>query len=390
MNVEKMYAIAKSIVEDQKVCNVQTQITTIGSHLQQMVSQPNQAQHQTNLTNQLNSLKEQSVKSAYNDYPPLWKQVCDELGFTNLLGENFYELVNDVIRRNGITPSSALEEINEIKARIVALTAAVKQLITVLNSLESECEKLEDGQCELGVMIPRDAITESLISLSKEFKEINSIVSVYEEIATGSRSSVKVRTISSSDYGLFLDLLPEVAVGLAVGIERIVELYKKSLEIKRLKQELADIEVPDEPLGPLNVYMGNYMDEGIKDFSKTYIEENANNSTKERKHELEKELRVALNKIANRVDRGFHLEISYKPIAEEDELEEGQETETETEAENRKVHEKLSEVVSHQTFLKTTGKQVLFLEEDVSKLKDDMKSTKKKVVKKSTKKTQKE
>ncbi len=71
---------------------------------------------------------------------------------------------------------------------------------------------------------------------------------MFSEIAVGKREPLKIRNISSSDLTVYLDYAPPVCACVALAVEIIVALYKKMLEIKKLKKELADQQVPEDKL----------------------------------------------------------------------------------------------------------------------------------------------
>lgn len=59
-----------------------------------------------------------------------------------------------------------------------------------------------------------------------------------EPLGTGSWPPLKVRTIASSDFAVYVGMAP--AAALAKSLDWVLEAYKKLLEIRKLRQGLAD------------------------------------------------------------------------------------------------------------------------------------------------------
>jgi hypothetical protein len=82
-----------------------------------------------------------------------------------------------------------------------------------------------------------------------------------------------------------------------------------------------------------------------------------------------RELRLALKKIANRVDRGFNIDVRVAP-PETTEAEEGEEADPE-EAENLKYYEMIEAASENLQFLRLEGDPILSLPEKPEKSKKD-------------------
>ena len=238
MNTEKLYSIAQTLQADLKETQLQSLIGNLASTLQNVVSQPQQPQHQQQLSNQLEQLTKNLKASKVNDFSPLWHQVLAELGLSDLLGERLSMRIAEIFEHNKITPATAHERIKEIQASLKSKSAAIDQVVTSFNALGLESETLDAGECEVGVLIPRAFVDNKLPDLGKELEELQDIFSVFEEITTGSRPGLTVKSISSSDFGIFLNMAPEVAACTAIAVERILAMYKNYLEIKKLHNEL--------------------------------------------------------------------------------------------------------------------------------------------------------
>ena len=150
-------------------------------------------------------------------------------------------------------------------------------------------------------MVPRESIDSKLDRFTKELTDMAKIIGVFEELTTGQRREPTIRTLSSTDLTVLLDIWPISGVALATAIERIASFYKQVLEITKLKAEVARLALPEAMTQQLDQHEANLRalrDEMISNYE----------GQKARKHELETELLIALHRIANKLDQGIHFE----------------------------------------------------------------------------------
>jgi hypothetical protein len=179
-------------------------------------------------------------------------------------------------------------------------------------------EELEPGTAELGVLVPRGAVSNDLHSFGRELQRLDRTFGVFAELATTTQEGFQIRTISSSDLSVYLEALPQVAACAAVAVERVVALYKKILEIRRLKSELAEQGVPEESLEGVLTHADDHMKEGLKPVVEELLDEYYEGKDKKRLNELRTYLQSSLNEIANRIDKGYHIEVRVEPPEQAD------------------------------------------------------------------------
>ena len=364
MNTERLHVIARAVVDDIEECKLKKRLEQLTNQLQNLVNDPSQPQHQQNVSERLKDISEELKESKSNSFPPTWKQSLNNLGWDGLLGNQLLETLNEIFSRNQITPSIAYEEVNEIKDKINTLESAFSHLIDSFEALGIGADDLNPGECELGVLVPRDFVKNKLEDLGKELHELNKIFDIFSEIATGSRPGFEIREISSSDLSFFLDILPEVAVCMAVSIERIIATYKRILEIRKLRSELNEVGVPKSKTKSIEEHANTMIDDEIEKISSQVLDEYYVGENK-RKNELNVELKHALKDIAARIDRGFNIEIRVEPIEENEE---------EVDEKNGKRKQNINQILeSAKTlkYLKGEGDPILCLPESNEKEKED-------------------
>jgi hypothetical protein len=142
-----------------------------------------------------------------------------------------------------------------------------------------------------------------------ELEELDKLLGVFSELATGTREGFGIRTISSSDLSVYLDAVPPIAACVALTVERIIALYKGLLEIRKLHGDLAKAGVPPERLKGVEEHANGLMQEGIDAEAKKIVDTCHADVDEHRRQELAIELRICMNKLANRIDRGFNISV---------------------------------------------------------------------------------
>ncbi|HOE76706.1 MAG TPA: hypothetical protein PLK07_08950 [Rectinema sp.] len=211
-------------------------------------------------------------------------------------------------------------------------------------------------------MIPRKAVSNCLPELAEELKELSFILNAFSEVATGKKVDLPIRSISSTDLMVYLDAVLPFAACLAVAIERTVTLYKQLLEIRKLREDLRKQGVPDEQTVGIEDYANKLIEGGIEKASVEIIDKFYHQKDGGRKNELLNAVRISLNKIANRIDRGYNLEVRVEPI-------QAKEEDTKKDQHIREAILTIQSATPKMQFLKLEGEPILKLPEGKEKAK---------------------
>lgn len=358
MNAERLHRILIDFREDLNSSQLIDSLNSIRTYLQNQINRPTEPSYQQNLVSSLQTFYENLIKSNYNNYSPTWKQIIDETSDNLKFGTDLKEQVEKIFSSNQITPAAALNDITTISDKSQSFKSHIDNLITAFEGLKIGAEELSSGECELGYTIPRIFVKNKLHSLNKEIGELSFILNSLTEAITGEKEDYEVKTISSSDFLLYVGISIYVAKVLSEVVEKIIDNYKKILEIKKLRNELKAAGVPDKQAKGIEDYANEVMAKEIE----TLVQETIKNYTKKdvaRRNEITNALRIAFNKIANRIDNGFNIEIRVKelPVVEEADKTEDlkkQEDFIKSILQNAKTME----------FIRTTGQPILQLKEN--------------------------
>ena len=263
MNIEKLNSLANDIVIENKKLQFVAKFQNILNTLQNVIAQPQQPQHQKNLANQLNELKGALATSLVDKLSPAWYQVLVELQIENILGVKLIERIDNIFSKNQITPANAKTELDKIFTTLNQKMNGFTNIVSGLKTLNIGLDKLEEGECEIGVLIPREYINNDLGKLGDEIKELTFIFSNYSELIIGKKESFQIRNISTSEPLITVTTVTAIVVGVAKSISWLIDNYKKLLEIKKLKTELNKQGLSDESLQGVIDHSNNFMEKSI-------------------------------------------------------------------------------------------------------------------------------
>ena len=340
MNAERLHAICIEVKESIESVSLVNKLKQVVGALQNVVNNPQDSNQQQALTNNLNNLYEALQDFPTEQFSPAWCQSLDELGGAEILGNILEQKVRSILERNQITPATAHQELQEIFKELQQFKGAVDGVITAFDQLEIGAEKLEPGECEVGILIPRGAVHNNIYEFGRELQDLNFVFGTFSELATGERETFEIKTISSSDLMVFLAAVPPVAACLAHAAEKIINLYKTLLEIKKLKSELKKQGLKEDEMKGINDHANSVMSKGVEELTTEVVEEYYQGNDDKRKNELTNAVRISLNKLANRIDQGFNIEVRAEPAEEP----EGEEVETEDEQKTREYVDRVLSV----------------------------------------------
>ena len=257
--------------------------------------------------------------SSINDFSPAWRQTLEELSVDDILGNNLKDQIEEIFQSNQITPSVAHDELEELYSRLEAFKTSLQQITTGFDSLKIGADELEPDACELGILVPREAVKNKLNSFGNEIIELDKLLGTFSELTTGTRPGFNIRSLSSSDFNVFLDSAPIVGAGITIAVERIISVYKQILEIRKLHKELKDQGVPAKNTKGIKSHVSSIMETEIDKLVEVLLKRYWKKDDPERRNELATDLKFALRRFAKRIDQGYNLEVRVNPPDEDEE-----------------------------------------------------------------------
>lgn len=275
---------------------------------------------------------------------PFAQRVISELGLNELINPELSEKLTHIVNESNYDPAGLSEKIKKYSDSLNARIKLLRQMESSLDKLGVEYERVDDGESEIGFMLPRELVGDKLSDLSKEFDQLNKLARAIAEISHDTEDyEPRVRTIASSWWQIFLDLSPEQIGIWIIAIERIISLFKSNLEIKNLSNQLREQKMPDKITKAIEDEIDKRVKAEIGKIAADIKKQHSKSRDQNRMNELETQLRQGLFYLAKRLNQGMQVEINLA-IPDEPEAPETQEGEEVDAAIARQIEQKKAEI----------------------------------------------
>jgi hypothetical protein len=314
VNVERLHRVAQLVADELDADETRAYVERLRNALEGVTNNPADAQAQQLLSEARTHLQRTLPDAASNSWAASDRDLLDEIGVSDMIGQRLLDWIEDILARNQMTPSVALSEIDPIRERLDEVTT---HLPTLLNDLKFFGIRSDDvvDEYEVGVAIPRQEVGNNLPTLGKEFAELQKILAPFEELAGEGVPDFKIRAIASSNFQVYLAAEPGVAYFIARGLNEVLDAYQKLLNIKRMRSEMA-AEVPEDALSGIDAYANVLMSQELTSAAAELVVA-SNVESEWRRNELQMSVNWSLNKMANRIDAGYTIDVSVPPVPEE-------------------------------------------------------------------------
>ena len=203
MNVERLHRVAQLILDELSENDTRGNVERLRNGLETVAVNPTDAQGQQVLSEGRTHLQRTLPAVPSNNGPPSDREILDEIGISNVIGQPLLDRIEEILAQNQMTPSIALEEIDPIRQRLDDVVEYLTRLVQSLEFFEIGRDDVVDDY-EVGIAIPRQEVgNSSLPELGEEFVELQKILAPFEEMAGVGVADFQVRAISSSNFGVF-------------------------------------------------------------------------------------------------------------------------------------------------------------------------------------------
>ena len=275
---------------------------------------------------------------------PYAQQVIDELSVRDLFPPRPRAAIEGIVSANGFDSAALSAALRKQAKHYLAKITMVKQLDASLRGLSAEYTAVEEEKAEVGLLLPREIVGDTLPDLSKEFDKISNLARAVNELTGEQSYDSKIATISSSWWQVFLEVPIDQVALWVVAIERIVALFKSNLEIKSLQKQLSEKSIPEKILKLISDEVEKKVTAELTKIASDIVERFGKIEDKGRKNEVETQFRQGLHYLARRMNQGAQVEINVGvPEEPEDpEVKEGENPDTAVLEANAKLRARIA------------------------------------------------
>lgn len=241
---------------------------------------------------------------------PFSQQVIDALAIQDILDPVLPNVLQNIVKERAFDHAGIAKDFRAIAALLAKKVAQIVSIEKAFDELNVEFERVEETQAEVGILLPREVVGETLIALSGEFSKLGVLFRAINELTAAPDYDPKVRTISSSWWQVFLELSPVQILVWVAAIERIMTMFKTTLEIKHLQQQLSSKGMPKEIADLIEKEIDQRVSSSMAALASDLRKNYAKIEDEGRLNEIEVQLRAGLNHLAMRINQGSQVEIN--------------------------------------------------------------------------------
>lgn len=279
--------------------------------LSSVASQPGNPELATAYKQQLEFFRQALSTSDFNSPRPVLQTILASIAAEQYVGNRLFARIMAAISTNPATPSIAVQELQKLKEETANFYKNILAIHRAFSELEVEYESLDEGEGELGILIPRNANTATLSQISKEFKEWSKILSPLSEVFDPDAGPLQIKTCATTDWTVYLIASYPILKGVSLCLKEVNTILRELSETRELIERLAKRSKSPKAIEDLEEENKNKLGHEIRGLAEKVVDENYKMNDDARKNELKNAVDGALKLIVKKVSEGAKIELKY-------------------------------------------------------------------------------
>ncbi|WP_072394303.1 hypothetical protein [Hyphomicrobium sp. CS1GBMeth3] len=348
MNVSRLADFSARIAAAETEQRVGKKLSQISGSLQNIINDPQNAQHQTDLLTRVSETRTALEAIEAQITPPI-ADFLEELDASYYFSVSMIDDIAQLIHTNSITQAAVKTDVDEIHARRSKFVESITALSTALKAVGLGPRPLQPGEAEIGFKIPRAIFDNRLIGFSGELKFIERVVELFSEAVTGQREEAELSELSTTEPLVILQLYAPIVAAIAGSITWFLATYKQTLELRELRARLKAVGVDESAMldAKIEQLVNEAVEKRVADVVTVKLEDG-------RRNEVSNGLRLVLKDLWARVELGMTVEVRFLPPATSEEP-------TAKEKKELKIYEDLRKIQRELVFPTIRGEPFLRL-----------------------------
>jgi len=327
MNASRLREIVDLLLRLEDEYQIQTRLNEVNSILSNIIGNPQEPTFQIQFSSTVEQLRS-AAAMIREKLQPTQISLIEEIGGGSFFVVDLSALIDEWVQKNAVTPAVTQHKIHELLVQRQNYIQQITQLRDALKAVGIEATTLNQGEAEIGILLPRALFRNEFEPLIKELGEIKFILRAFSELAMGSAEPIEVRQISTSDPQFFFQMNP-ITIALIGGVVTwALDTWKRVEEVRKVRSETRKLSVfsEKEVTDIFDKKIKSTIDEAIEKQTDVLVEQIVDKTG--RTHEQREHLKSALESILARIERGMTVEIRFLPSVTATETDEKQTAES--------------------------------------------------------------
>ena len=179
--------------------------------------------------------------------------MLEELHAADLVGSGLIDRVEQILSA-GVSPATIMDNLRTLAARMTKLHATFEMLRVGLDDLKVARNGPAGEDAHAEIRLPAGAYDGSLGGLARESEELNDALFLIVEAATGARSLLTVRVVSTGVSGIVVSLdLTSATLLLSVSVQ-LLGIIRDRMALKQTRTDLERQQAPERIQSELAVW----------------------------------------------------------------------------------------------------------------------------------------
>lgn len=314
MNTEHLSTIAEQVIRDVNTASVIKPLNQLRDSLDQLANNPADQNAQTNFAQRRDAAIAALERLSNIPWNADIKQTISDHGGEILLDGVAKERVIEVVSSASFGPAPARDAIDNVRNEIEDYVSRLNTVSSALAALNITARKLAPGDTELGMLIPRELVSDRIDLLADEINGLDRTLKLLSQAVTGTREDIKLDFISSTDPKIYVKTSTAVVLALSTITSDISTVIYNSYQTREIIRQLDERRFGEDEVKKLIEKERKNMEGELKDVAKGASEEFGKGKTKAEKNANLKLFETVVKHLAPRLERGMEINIRIEQI----------------------------------------------------------------------------
>lgn len=316
MHLGRFHRAITMLAEDFKEIGHAVLIQNIITALNAVAANPANPEIAKSFKTQLDQCRVKLESSRLNRVRPILHSILSSINAPEFIGTRLSDRILREIAENHAAPALAVQGLSALYNQVAVFYENIVTIDNAFTKLQVEYDELDEGESEIGLLVPRNENASSLKELSKEFSDWHNALTQISQLFDITSGPLQIRTCSTTDWMIYLAATPPILKGLSICIQGVNTILRDLIATRSLIEQLVSKTGPSKHTDALLEENDSKLSKNIRDFAEKIVDEHAAQSLDQgTKNEMKNGITVALKTIALKLNNGAKIELRMIPHA---------------------------------------------------------------------------
>ncbi|MDC7707035.1 hypothetical protein [Vogesella indigofera] len=317
MHLGRFHRAVELLHQDYKNLNPVQLIQEVINCLNNVAANPGNSEIASAYKLSLDKCRNALAGSSLNVPRPILKGMLESIGAENFIGNELFQKILKAISSNSVAPSLAVQALSKIQQETNEFFQHISSIDNSFSQLNVEYYDLDDGEAEIGLLVPRDENASTLKDLGKEFNQWHNTFSPIVELFDPTAGPLQIKNCATTDWMVYLATTPFVLFGVSKCVKGVNAILRELIESRSLIDKLIEKKRSPEAIAALQEEHADMASTELRNLAEEIVDEHYKGTDLGRKNELKNAMNQSLSTLAEKITSGAQLEVRMLPAVAE-------------------------------------------------------------------------